>query len=241
MTGRTDALHRKKREGHKLTNYPSMVKLRTARYLWPQVDVHCPETGGQIPRTNRRMTKWMPDQVGHDGKDFSTPLEMTESGMTEKISRLQSKRLRLLHEMTVRAWRRNATRGTSYSAMTPEPRRISPEYQTANWPGVMPRWGLSKRIYRPPGRKRSVAPCSGCRYRIRTRQRMGDSRCPIESGMRVVSPEDMEEGVVSKPVATLGHVRGWGEPTPSVRLGPGAQRRAVLKQLPSAMSGGISQ
>ena len=33
-----------------------------------------------------------------------------------------------------------------YSAITPEPRRISPEYQTANWPGVMPRWGLSKRM-----------------------------------------------------------------------------------------------
>ena len=43
----------------------------------------------------------------------------------------------------------------------------------------------------------------------------------------------VEEGVVSKPVATLGHVRGKGW-LRSNRLGPGAQRRAVLKQQPSA-------
>ena len=51
-----------------------------------------------------------------------------------------------------------------------------------------------------------------------------------------LSPEFMEEGVGEKPVATLGHVRGWGEP--EVRLGPGAQRRAVLNQHPSEINGG---
>ena len=51
-----------------------------------------------------------------------------------------------------------------------------------------------------------------------------------------ISPEFMEEGVGEKPVATLGHVRGMGEP--EVRLGPGAQRRAVLNQQPSVINGG---
>ena len=50
-----------------------------------------------------------------------------------------------------------------YSAMTPEPTNSSPSYQAANCPGVMPRWGSSKRIQAPLSRMKSRASCSGWR------------------------------------------------------------------------------
>ena len=34
-----------------------------------------------------------------------------------------------------------------YRSITPEPTSVSPSYQTANWPGVTPRWGSSKSRY----------------------------------------------------------------------------------------------
>lgn len=33
-----------------------------------------------------------------------------------------------------------------YSEITPEPTSSSPSYHAANCPGVMPRWGVSKRM-----------------------------------------------------------------------------------------------
>ena len=47
--------------------------------------------------------------------------------------------------------------------MTPLPTISSSWYQTANWPGEMPRWGLSNRMYRPFSRLRSVALWRGWR------------------------------------------------------------------------------
>ena len=36
--------------------------------------------------------------------------------------------------------------GRDYSEITPEPTSSSPSYHAANCPGVMPRWGASKRM-----------------------------------------------------------------------------------------------
>lgn len=45
-----------------------------------------------------------------------------------------------------------------YRSITPEPTSVSPSYQTANWPGVTPRWGSSKSRYPPSSHTTSSAP-----------------------------------------------------------------------------------
>ncbi len=50
-----------------------------------------------------------------------------------------------------------------YRSITPEPTSVSPSYQTANWPGVTPRWGSSKSRYPPSSHTTSSAPCNGWR------------------------------------------------------------------------------